>query len=58
MLAQRGITPAGFVVTSRRRSRARGYYHSEATVPQRPKRRPRATQRVRPAEPEQPASTT
>jgi capsular exopolysaccharide synthesis family protein len=58
MLAQRGITPAGFVVTSRRRSRARGYYHSEATVPQRPKRRPRTAQRVRPAEPEQPASTT
>jgi hypothetical protein len=25
MLAQRGITPAGFVVTMRRRSRGKGY---------------------------------
>lgn len=58
MLAQRGITPAGFVVTSRRRSRSRGYYHSDATAPQRSRRRPRtATPRVRTAEPDEPVST-
>ena len=38
MLAQRGVTPAGFVVTSRRRARSRGYYTTEAVEPQRPPR--------------------
>ncbi len=37
MLAQRGVTPAGFVVTSRRRSRSRGYYTTEVE-PVRPTR--------------------
>lgn len=55
MLAQRGITPAGFVVTSRRRSRARGYYHTEAAAPQRPRRRPRRPPpRTRITEPDEP----
>jgi hypothetical protein len=47
MLAQRGITPAGFVVTTRRRSRRGGYYGTspaewepERAVPSR--RAPRA----------------
>jgi capsular exopolysaccharide synthesis family protein len=55
MLAQRGISPAGFVVTSRRRSRSRGYYHTDAAAPQRPRRRPRRTQTPRPrtAEPDE-----
>jgi capsular exopolysaccharide synthesis family protein len=54
MLAQRGITPAGFVVTSRRRTRARGYYHTDATAPQRSRRRAvrtgATTPRIRTAE--------
>ena len=58
MLAQRGITPAGFVVTSRRRSRGRGYYYTDAATLQRPKRRPRnGPPPVRAAEPDQPVST-
>ena len=49
MLAQRGISPAGFVVTSRRRSRARGYYATDAAAPpQRPRRRPRRPPAPRP----------
>ena len=46
MLAQRGISPAGFVVTNRRRSRARGYYATEAATPtKRPSRRRRRSVR-------------
>lgn len=49
MLAQRGISPAGFVVTNRRRSRARGYYATDAAAPpQRPRRRPRRPPAPRP----------
>lgn len=33
MLAQRGVTPAGFVVTSRRRSHGRGSYYTEGAEP-------------------------
>jgi capsular exopolysaccharide synthesis family protein len=41
MFAQRGITPAGFVVTSRRRARSRGYYHTNTPAPQRARMRSR-----------------
>jgi capsular exopolysaccharide synthesis family protein len=36
VLAQRGISPAGFVVTSRRRSRRTSYYSSGAAPPEEP----------------------
>jgi Mrp family chromosome partitioning ATPase len=36
VLAQRGISPAGFVVTRRRRSRRTSYYSSSATTPAEP----------------------
>jgi capsular exopolysaccharide synthesis family protein len=52
MLAQRGISPAGFVVTTRRRSRRGGYYGTTpAWEPERdapPQATPRAAPTVRP----------
>ena len=46
MLAQRGVTPAGFVVTTRRRSRRGGYYYYGEDERQETRRAPHAPIRL------------